>query len=127
MGNFMFVFMPKFTLWWFTAIAGEDFQVNPEGEELNEEQQVEKHFKSEHPEVGLVLFDLCKKRLAKLALAIVATYFFVWHYYDTHCELRDGRYVSKPVHLPKSTDYTALNVLLPYFFPVEKDEEPFWT
>lgn len=72
----------------------------------------------------------CSKALVPYMViqAVAIWCYFSWVYYSTHCfKSSDGTYVSKPMYLPKSTDFSQLSAFLPNLFPVEADEKPYWT
>lgn len=52
----------------------------------------------------------------------------VYSYYQNHCQLSaDGTWVSLTMFEPKSTQYSHLSALLPTFFPIEREDVPYWT
>lgn len=50
---------------------------------------------------------------------------FVSNYYLSVCQMEDGRWVSKPAHLPTSLNYNAINAI--FSFTQSKEEKPYWT
>lgn len=73
-----------------------------------------------------LFYDLVGWQLIKFLSAAVLTTYYVLDYYTEHCDWKDGRFVSKTIYLPKTTAFTYLNALLPHYFPVEKEAEPWW-
>eukprot|EP00441_Pelagodinium_beii_P041220 CAMPEP_0197637248 /NCGR_PEP_ID=MMETSP1338-20131121/12532_1 /TAXON_ID=43686 ORGANISM="Pelagodinium beii, Strain RCC1491" /NCGR_SAMPLE_ID=MMETSP1338 /ASSEMBLY_ACC=CAM_ASM_000754 /LENGTH=353 /DNA_ID=CAMNT_0043209645 /DNA_START=86 /DNA_END=1147 /DNA_ORIENTATION=+ len=63
----------------------------------------------------------------QLVLVILFTWFCVERYYAKHCASDDaGARVSQSMRLPLGTDFSLLNAFLPHFFPVPREEDPFW-
>jgi len=64
----------------------------------------------------------------RLVNSILLTSVFVLKYYLDHCYWKsDGMwFASKPMYLPKTTDFTILNTLFPNFFPVPSQAESYW-
>eukprot|EP00930_Biecheleria_cincta_P043432 TRINITY_DN29823_c0_g1_i1.p1 TRINITY_DN29823_c0_g1~~TRINITY_DN29823_c0_g1_i1.p1 ORF type:complete len:462 (-),score=57.31 TRINITY_DN29823_c0_g1_i1:241-1626(-) len=64
-----------------------------------------------------------------LSIWIVALIFvgFVGSYYLTSCQLDEGRWVSKPLHLPNSLKFNVINAALSFLFPVPVEEKASWT
>jgi hypothetical protein len=61
-------------------------------------------------------------------VSIVVWSYFIWVYYSTHCfKSEDGTYVSRPMFLPKSTDFSHLSAFLPQLFPIPSESKPYWT
>eukprot|EP00929_Paragymnodinium_shiwhaense_P009546 TRINITY_DN11375_c0_g1_i1.p1 TRINITY_DN11375_c0_g1~~TRINITY_DN11375_c0_g1_i1.p1 ORF type:complete len:442 (+),score=62.27 TRINITY_DN11375_c0_g1_i1:158-1483(+) len=63
----------------------------------------------------------------KLLLTTFLSAVFLVHYYHRHCTYVDGRWVSKTVYTPHSTAYNFFNAVLPWAFPIEQSEKPYWT
>jgi len=64
----------------------------------------------------------------RLTFCILISAGLVAEYYWRKCEVGpDGGMVSVPMHAPKSTNFQFLSALLPYTFPVPKEEETYWT
>lgn len=66
----------------------------------------------------------------KLIYSLLGTAIFVFEYYWKHCTPNSqdgGRLVSKTMFTPKHVDYGWLNAFLPFFFPVEYEDRPYWT
>lgn len=64
----------------------------------------------------------------RLMMTITMTAVFVCEYYMRHCtwEKDGGWFASRPARLPKSTSFSIANVFFPMWFPVPREEEPFW-
>jgi len=62
----------------------------------------------------------------KLYIVTLLTPLLVGYYYYQFCEYRDGQFISRSMYLPKSTNFNALNTFLPFLFPVQHENEPFW-
>lgn len=71
--------------------------------------------------------NLFRTQLLKLFAASFVTVVFVGDYYRTHCDWKDGRYVSKTMHLPKKLSFSMFNAFLPWFFPIEYEPNAVWT
>jgi len=71
--------------------------------------------------------DLLLRKYLKLYLLFGLTALLVFHYYHWHCDFQDGRYVSKAMYGPKTTEFTMLNAFLPELFPLDVESEPYWT
>jgi hypothetical protein len=61
-----------------------------------------------------------------LIFVFLMTCAWISFYYIKHCDSVDGRWISKPLHVPKTLTFTSLNSLFPYFFPVPREQEPSW-
>jgi hypothetical protein len=63
-----------------------------------------------------------------LFVSLMVWFYFIWVYYSTHCfQSEDGTYVSRPMHLPKSTQFSHLSAFLPQIFPIPSYSTPYWT
>eukprot|EP00747_Dinoflagellata_sp_TGD_P208938 gnl/TRDRNA2_/TRDRNA2_82381_c0_seq1.p1 gnl/TRDRNA2_/TRDRNA2_82381_c0~~gnl/TRDRNA2_/TRDRNA2_82381_c0_seq1.p1 ORF type:complete len:316 (-),score=32.56 gnl/TRDRNA2_/TRDRNA2_82381_c0_seq1:237-1184(-) len=63
----------------------------------------------------------------RLVFSISLWIILVSEYYLNVCQRNeDGTWVSMPMHLPKSTDINMLSAMLPYMFPVEAEDKPYW-
>lgn len=64
----------------------------------------------------------------RMISAMLLAAMFVLKYYNDHCQWHsDGQwFASKPMHLPESTDYSILYALLPFFFRIPSEPEPYW-
>jgi len=64
----------------------------------------------------------------KLSLCTVLWLVLLVSYYFGSCQPSpDGTLVSQPMYAPISTDYSHFSALFPFLFPVEHQEDPYWT
>jgi len=70
--------------------------------------------------------ELFQVQFARLIVAAVVTGVFIGEYYMYHCDWKDGRYISKPMHAPKTMSYGYLNAFFPWFFEVPHYDEVSW-
>jgi len=80
--------------------------------------------------IGLAIrlvFSLLREQLVKLIVAVIITFLFVSEYYMSHCEWKDGRFVSRSMYMPTSMHFNFLNAFLPSLFPFGKEDTPYWT
>lgn len=75
---------------------------------------------------GLFSF-LCSVIPINFILVAALTVFFVYEYYDVHCDFVDGRFISKTVYAPTSMRFNMLNAIFPQFFPLQTDDKPYWS
>jgi len=106
-------------------IAGEDLEPTPEDhtQNLTAEQEeiiiqksgMDQYFgKSSIPWLAIV--------------SLLVWWYFIWVYYSVHCfKSEDGTYVSNPMFLPTSTDFSHLSAFLPQVFPLPSESTPYWT
>jgi hypothetical protein len=101
----------------------EDTRLTSETEALNEEaNEVELMEKS-------YMFWYCSGPMFPTMLFLVAIVwgYLHWVYYSTHCFVsEDGTYVSIPMHMPVSSQYSHLSAFLPQMFPIEVEKEAYW-
>jgi hypothetical protein len=71
--------------------------------------------------------DVLTMKLPKLILSGVLTYYLMQTYYHTHCDFKEGRWVSKPVYRPKSMEFTVLNGLFGDLWPPPREATPYWS
>jgi len=74
-----------------------------------------------------LIWDMCRTQLIKFFAVGVVTAVFVIEYYWSHCDWKDGRYVSKTIHLPAGMSFNFWNAFFPWFAPVTMEKEPYWT
>ncbi|CAE8742574.1 unnamed protein product, partial [Polarella glacialis] len=93
---------------------------------LTDEEVLDKDFVAHHhPWAWSDIFSLLPMKLGSV-VSVMAI--FVYQYYLRNCIRHpDGGWVSKPMYLPKSTDFSVLNAFLWYWFPIETHSEPYWT
>eukprot|EP00930_Biecheleria_cincta_P013020 TRINITY_DN11816_c0_g1_i2.p1 TRINITY_DN11816_c0_g1~~TRINITY_DN11816_c0_g1_i2.p1 ORF type:complete len:543 (+),score=74.13 TRINITY_DN11816_c0_g1_i2:47-1630(+) len=75
----------------------------------------------------LLIRDFLLRYTKYFWIVIVAFLGFMYAYYLTVCQIEEGRWVSKPLHVPKSLMFSSLNAFLPFLFPLPVEEEPSWT
>lgn len=95
---------------------------------LTDEELLAKYNKHQFGYRSFGFSDLPQLIPAKLVCSVLFTMFFVGEYYYKHCQESDedaDRFVSKPMYLPKTMDFTWLNALMPQFFPIERGDM-FW-
>lgn len=64
----------------------------------------------------------------RLIFVMVMTWACVVKYYFMRCQKADdGTWVSKPLYMPKSLDYSWLTAYFPFLFPLDVEDEPAWT
>lgn len=63
----------------------------------------------------------------KMGMVMSLTFGFISYYYYTHCEFRDGRWVSIDMYLPKSAAYNFWNSWAEFIFPIPSESKPYWT
>jgi len=85
-----------------------------------------KEFQEEEAKIGFftILWRLVPRQLVMVGLM---TGGFIFQYYVTHCREHKDRWVSRDMILPKALDFNFANALLPFFFPLEEEPEPWWT
>lgn len=64
----------------------------------------------------------------KLIACFGLTFVFVFEYYARNC-IRNGEggFVSRPMYLPTSSNFGFLTAFFPNFFPLEKQDEAYWS
>jgi len=120
----------------FTVRASKDLmgQLQDYDAHLHEEEELhEKNNTIEHVSLYQHSFHRrIKVNLQLIPIRFVAvcllTMLLVYSYYTLRC-VRDehGRWVSKPLYLPKSMSYSIWSAVLPRVFPLETEDEPYWT
>mmetsp|Transcript_18376 Transcript_18376/g.29004 ORF Transcript_18376/g.29004 Transcript_18376/m.29004 type:complete len:434 (+) Transcript_18376:102-1403(+) len=65
----------------------------------------------------------------KLFASLLLTLLFIAQYYIKYCKFdqENFRFVSKDVYLPKTTVMRWYQAFLPTFFPLEREDKPYWT
>lgn len=77
---------------------------------------------------GVKSWSLAEAVPRRFAFCIFLWIALVGEYYLTSCtRSEDGTWVSVPVYLPKSTDFSFLSAIFPRIFPVEAEDKPYWT
>lgn len=95
---------------------------------LTEDEILIKHHDCQQSWSSWSIWDLWGLFPGKLCMSLILTTGFCYEYYWKHCKLDDeGNYVSKDMFLPTSVVYTWLNAVFPFFYPVHKEESPYWT
>merc|ERR1712039_1096437 len=61
----------------------------------------------------------------KLVLVLFMTCLFVLKYYTAHCDVEEGRWISKSMFLPVTVEWNLIKAVFP-FYEVNEDE-PYWT
>jgi hypothetical protein len=63
----------------------------------------------------------------RLLLVIVLTLIFLTVYYTTRCERSaDGSWISKPLYMPKSLNFSPLSAYFPFIFELDYQDEATW-
>eukprot|EP00747_Dinoflagellata_sp_TGD_P062861 gnl/TRDRNA2_/TRDRNA2_153200_c1_seq3.p1 gnl/TRDRNA2_/TRDRNA2_153200_c1~~gnl/TRDRNA2_/TRDRNA2_153200_c1_seq3.p1 ORF type:complete len:218 (+),score=28.55 gnl/TRDRNA2_/TRDRNA2_153200_c1_seq3:62-655(+) len=77
---------------------------------------------------GAIHWNLARPIPQTFVFCVVLWIALVVEYYYLACvRSEDGTWVSIPVYLPKSTDLNIMSAFLPYVFPVESEDKPYWT
>jgi len=96
-----------------------------EGQSLSEDEIIEKYSKPVDYRGFKIIGLIIPKKLAVVTL-LTAT--FVGKYYVQHCDRHEGRWVSKPMHLPITNSWSLLNTVFPRILETNNLEpQPYWT
>eukprot|EP00929_Paragymnodinium_shiwhaense_P095210 TRINITY_DN5620_c0_g1_i1.p1 TRINITY_DN5620_c0_g1~~TRINITY_DN5620_c0_g1_i1.p1 ORF type:complete len:616 (+),score=141.78 TRINITY_DN5620_c0_g1_i1:79-1926(+) len=96
-------------------------------QEMEEEEIIELYHKGQELK-HFSLSDLMGTLPAKLLVAMILTFGFVFEYYLIHCDYQGhGRWFSKPMYQPTDTNIGLINAFFPSLYPWETTNEPFWT
>merc|ERR1712194_909934 len=49
----------------------------------------------------------------KLVMVLCMTTFFIMKYYTTHCDMEDGRWISKSMYLPMTVEWDLIKAMFP--------------
>jgi len=103
----------------------EGFPLYREAETVTDEQLLDDLHNMSHS--GWSFHDLSMLVPWRLVLAIAVSIVAIGEYYWSHCRRGEDGFVSQTMYLPTSSEFTVLNTVLPNFFKLQREPEPFWT